>query len=72
MVSLTDEFVLDNMFDPNNFFICLSGNEFTKLMERDEIPNWISLQQIINYSTAHCTVDESRKIKWFRPKLEIQ
>lgn len=67
-VSLTEEFLLDNNYDPNNFFVSLSGNEFTKLVERDNLPNWASPQDIINWSTASCSIDSNRKITWIRVK----
>ena len=71
-VSLTDQLVLDNAYDPNNFFIELSGNEFSKLVERDILPKWASAQDIIDWSTASCTVDSNRKITWVRVKSNTQ
>ena len=71
-VSLTDQLVLDNAYDPNNFFIELSGNEFVKLIERDILPNWASPQDLVNWSTASCTVDSNRKITWVRVKSNTQ
>ena len=37
-VSLTSDLVLDDAYDPDNFFIEMSGNEFVKLIERDILP----------------------------------
>lgn len=71
-VSLTSELILDNAYDPNNFFIALSGNEFGKLIERDILPNWASPQDLIDWSTASCTVDSNRKITWVRVKSNTQ
>ena len=71
-VSLTSELTLDNAYDPNNFFIALSGNEFGKLIERDILPNWVSPQDLIDWSTASCTVDSNRKITWVRVKSNTQ
>ena len=71
-VSLTSELILDNAYDSNNFFIALSGNEFGKLIERDILPNWASPQDLVNWSTASCTVDSNRKITWIRVKSNTQ
>lgn len=70
-VSLTDEFTLDNAYDPDNFFVELSGNEFAKLIERDLLPSWAKPVDLIEWSTASCIVDSDRKITWVRIKENL-
>lgn len=67
-VSLTDQLVLDNAYDPNNFFIEVSGNEFVKLIERDILPNWVSPSDLVGWSTGNCYVTEGRRLVWIRKK----
>jgi len=64
-VSLTSDLVLDDAYDPDNFFIEMSGNEFVKLIERDILPKWASPELLVECSTASCTIT-GRKITWVK------
>ena len=65
-VSLTADLVLDDAYDPDNFFLEMSGNEFVKLIERDILPKWASPHLLLEWSNANCTIDTNRKIKWIK------
>ena len=67
-VSLVPDLVLDDAYDPDNFFVEMSGNEFIKLLERDILPKWASPQTLLEWSNASCTVSEDRKVTWVRVK----
>ena len=64
-VSLTPEFVLDDKYDPDNFYIEVSGNEFMKLVERDILPKWATPELLIEWSNAKCKLSPDRKVIWF-------
>ena len=64
-VSLTTDLVLDDAYDPDNFFIEMSGNEFVKLIERDILPKWASPELLVECSDASCTI-VGRKITWVK------
>ena len=64
-VSLTSDLVLDDAYDPNNFFIEMSGNEFVKLIERDILPKWAWPELLVECSTAKCMI-HGRKITWIK------
>jgi hypothetical protein len=66
---LTEEFAFDNTYEDHEFFLELSGNEFVKLIERDSLPDWITPEQLFNFSNAHGHIDPvTRKITWIRPR----
>ena len=69
VVSIADH-ILDNKYDPDEFFCELSGNDFLKLIERDSIPEWITLEQIIFNSNAFGSFDpQTRKWTWANHEL---
>lgn len=64
-VSLVPDLVLDDAYDPDNFFLEVSGNEFVKLIERDILPKWASPELLVECSDASCTI-AGRKITWVK------
>lgn len=69
LVPLTDEHALTDHLCDEEFFVELSGNEFNKLIERDELPTWATATMLFKYSTATGYVDpQTRKITWMRKK----
>jgi hypothetical protein len=67
IVPLTDEHTLTDHLCDEEFFIELSGNEFNKLIERDELPSWATPYLLFHYSTALGYVNpNTRKITWMR------
>lgn len=69
IVPLNNELCLDNTYEDDSFFIEMSGNEFVKLIERDELPTWATPETLFNHSNASGTVNpETRKIKWIRQR----
>lgn len=69
IVPLNNELCLDNTYEDDSFFIEMSGNEFVKLIERDELPIWATPETLFNHSNASGTVNpETRKIKWIRQR----
>lgn len=69
-VALTNELTLDCAYEDDTFFIEMSGNEFVKLLERDEIPSWITREQLIEYSNGNGYLDSNGKMVWVRKKGE--
>lgn len=69
IVPLNNELCLDNTYEDDSFFIEMSGNEFVKLIERDELPNWATPELLFTHSNASGTVNPlTRKIKWIRQR----
>ncbi len=69
IVPLTDEHALTDHLCDDEFFIELSGNEFNKLIERDELPSWATASMLFKHSTALGYVNpNTRKITWMRKK----
>lgn len=63
---------MDDKYEEDEFFIELSGNDFVKLIERDALPEWASVELLFSHSTANGKVDPvTRKITWIRPKTSV-
>ena len=67
-VPLTDELTLDSAYEDDSFFVEMSGNEFVKLLERDDIPSWITREQLIEYSNGNGYINDKGKMVWVREK----